>query len=230
MVRIVDFFETFVQQNCVVALQSHGQPLKKKALLSVIAWGHTDFAAQNSEGYYYYYYYYESGSCSHGLSDRRLWNKRVVVYERNVTVCCDKLCRVGRKRTHSTSALRHTSLLSRTITLSDARSGNTSYLTRCVRCSILAHDAFVWRDSYCSAQLLRLVVLWLGGGSIYARNFSRLAKCKNLKYFMWRALSERSIKKQATPLLPITWRYITGNNKMKVYSKSWMPRRETSCL
>ena len=26
-VRIVDSFETFVQQNCAVALQSHGQPL-----------------------------------------------------------------------------------------------------------------------------------------------------------------------------------------------------------
>ena len=30
-------------------LQSHGQPLKKKAPLSLIAWRHTDFAAQNSE-------------------------------------------------------------------------------------------------------------------------------------------------------------------------------------
>jgi len=34
-----------MQQNCVVALQSHGQPLKKKAPLSLS----TDFAAQNSE-------------------------------------------------------------------------------------------------------------------------------------------------------------------------------------
>jgi len=38
-----------VQQNCVVALQSHEQPLKKKAALSVIARRQTDFAAQNSE-------------------------------------------------------------------------------------------------------------------------------------------------------------------------------------
>jgi len=32
-VRIVDFFETFVQQNCVVALQSHGQQWILLALL-----------------------------------------------------------------------------------------------------------------------------------------------------------------------------------------------------
>jgi len=36
-VQIIDSNETLVQQNCVVALQSHGQPLKKKAPLSLIA-------------------------------------------------------------------------------------------------------------------------------------------------------------------------------------------------
>jgi len=46
--------ETLVQQDCVVALQSHGQPLEEKAPVRPLHKSN-QFCALN---YYYYYYYY----------------------------------------------------------------------------------------------------------------------------------------------------------------------------